>query len=156
MKNNKHLGLLKERTFEYCKDFAASKIARLGSQIKELENALTTETKSSAGDKHETGRAMVQLEREKLGVQLAQAEKTQQLIHKVKLSTPNKFVTVGSLVVTSGVVYFISISAGKYHESGTDVYCISAGTPIGQLLLGKCIGETVQFNQNDFKILDIR
>ena len=117
--------------------------------------ALTSETKSSAGDKHETGRAMLQLEREKLGVQLADAERTYQLANKVKISTANDTVTVGSLVVTSGAVYFISISAGKYHQENTDVYCISAGTPIGKLLLGKRIGDAISFNQITFKILAI-
>ena len=35
------------------------------------QKALQSETKSSAGDKHETGRAMLQLEMEKAGQQLS-------------------------------------------------------------------------------------
>ena len=41
----------------------------------EILLALESESKSSAGDKHETGRAMIQLEREKLGEQIKKAEK---------------------------------------------------------------------------------
>ena len=39
--------------------------------IRSNQNALNSETKSSAGDKHETGRAMLQLEMEKASQQLA-------------------------------------------------------------------------------------
>ena len=37
--------------------------------MKEIKEALFEEIKSSVGDKHETGRAMLQLEREKVGNQ---------------------------------------------------------------------------------------
>lgn len=156
MKTNSEFSNLKKLAFEHCKEFATSKLTTLENQIKEIADALTSETKSSAGDKHETGRAMLQLEREKLGAQLAEAEKTHRLLHKVNLISPNNFVVLGSLVITTNTTYFVAISAGKFLTNDTIIYCISAGTPIAKLLLGKSEGDTVTFNQNDFKILDIR
>ena len=41
--------------------------------ILDAQNGLQSESKSSAGDKHETGRAMLQLEAEKLGKQLQES-----------------------------------------------------------------------------------
>lgn len=75
MKEIDSLKNLKKDAYNFCVLFVNERLARIQGQIKELETALTSETKSSAGDKHETGRAMIQLEREKLGQQLAELEK---------------------------------------------------------------------------------
>ena len=47
----------------------------------DLNSAITDDSKSTAGDKHETGRAMVHLEQEKLSKQLIQNKYLQQHIH---------------------------------------------------------------------------
>jgi len=83
LKKIEEFDTLKNEAYNYCGQFVAERLGRIQRQIKELETALTSETKSSAGDKHETGRAMIQLEREKLGQQLSELEKTQQLLSKV-------------------------------------------------------------------------
>ena len=108
MKNKQELESLRQAAYEHCIKYAKDRTSRLQQQIKEVENSLTSETKSSAGDKHETGRAMLQLEREKLGTQLAEAEKMQVLINKVDGTLSNDIVRLGSLVITSGINYFIS------------------------------------------------
>ena len=128
---------------------------RIQGQIQGLEQALTSETKSSAGDKHETGRAMIQLEREKLGRQWAEIEKTQQLFLKVPKNRIAKTVGLGSLVITDSVGYYISISAGEFKREGKTTYCISAVTPIGQLLMGSSVGDTFTFNGKSISILTI-
>ncbi|NJB71409.1 transcription elongation GreA/GreB family factor [Saonia flava] len=142
---------LKEELFEHCRDFINSRIFRIKSNIDATQEALTSETKSSAGDKHETGRAMIQLEREKLGQQLAEAEKTKQVLSQIKIKDKAEHVLQGSLVYTTKANYFIGISAGEYKN----IYCISSITPIGRLLLGKSIGDTVRFSENDFVIKQI-
>lgn len=124
-------------------------------QISELEQALTSETKSSAGDKHETGRAMIQLEREKLGHQLSELEKTQQLLLKVPTGRNTQIVGLGSLVKTDTCCYYIAISAGGFNHEGIPVYSISAATPIGQLIMGKSIGFAFHFNGNNATIRSI-
>jgi len=124
-------------------------------QAKAIADALTSETKSSAGDKHETGRAMLQLEREKLGAQLAEAEKMQALLHKVPVKTISASVGLGTLVVTSGSWYFIAVSAGECVYENQAVYCISPATPIGKLLLGKQEGDSFTFQSKENKILTV-
>lgn len=121
------------------------KLNRVQLQIRQLEDALTSETKSSAGDKHETGRAMIQLEREKLGLQLAELERTQQVLFKVPQNPNSDSIGIGNLVVTDTFMYYIAISAGEFVEQGQSVYCISAATPIGQLLYGKSIEQGYDF-----------
>lgn len=120
-----------------------------------MEDALTSETKSSAGDKHETGRAMIQLEREKLGRQLAELERTQQVLFKVPRNTNGETIGVGNLVVTNTFTYYIAISAGECKVDGQSVYCISAATPIGQLLNGKSVGQHFDFKGKTTAILKV-
>lgn len=137
---------IKQALLNHCNAYVAQQIKRLNQQIVMVQQALTTQTKSSAGDKHETGRAMAQLEREKLGQQLVIAEKTQQVLQKITLTKSPKVIGVGSLVNTTKANYFIAIAAGKAVVNGQIVFCISAASPIGQLLLGKKVEETVSFN----------
>lgn len=120
-----------------------------------VEASLGSETKSSAGDKHETGRAMVQLEREKLGMQLSEAEKMEQLMAKVPRHCSHANVSLGSLVKTNAQWYFLSISAGAYTQDTVTVYCVSPATPIGRGLLGKVVGDSFVFNGNTIEILEI-
>ena len=155
MKSKISLPELKQQAFTYCTEFVWDRINRLQQQIKEVVHALTSETKSSAGDKHETGRAMLQLEREKLGAQLAEAEQMQALLKKALSAKPHKTIGLGSLVITNKASYFIAISAGQFTNKQKSFFCISPSTPIGKLLLGKQIGDTFQFNQNTSTILHI-
>lgn len=153
MKNKHHLHQLKEVAFAHCGTFVAERLERLNRQAKEISAALTSETKSSAGDKHETGRAMLQLEREKLGAQLAEAEKMQVLLHKVPQKSTFTSVGLGALVVTSVSTYFIAVSAGEITHKKNRVYCISPATPIGKLLIGKQAGDSFSFQSKDATIL---
>lgn len=146
----------KELLLQFCGDYIQTRIFRINEQIKGLQQALTTETKSSAGDKHETGRAMLQLEREKLGRQLAEAETTKMVLSKVDINSQFDRIALGSLVKTTKASYFLSISAGEFKSGETLIYCISTGTPIGRLLLGKSIGDQIIFNGEEIKISEIK
>ena len=70
---------LKQDLCHQCQAFIDNRLRTIQKTINEIQESLTSETKSSAGDKHETGRAMLQLEREKAGNQLAEIQKINQL-----------------------------------------------------------------------------
>ncbi|WP_036195381.1 GreA/GreB family elongation factor [Maribacter antarcticus] len=155
MRNNDQLRELKEAAFKHCQTFVTERLGRLNSQAKEISDALTSETKSSAGDKHETGRAMLQLEREKLGIQLADAEIIQALLHKVPANVTSASVGLGTMVKTTTSTYFIAISAGECAYENQKVFCISPATPIGKLVMGKQIGDSFTFQSKENKLLII-
>ena len=77
------------------------------------------------------------------------------IMGKVNISFISKTIGLGSLVITSGAIYFIAISTGEFKYVTKKMYCISPTTPIGKLLLGKGTGQSFQFNQDTFKILDV-
>ncbi len=145
----------KQHLYNFCNAFITERINRIEKGITALQESLRSETKSSAGDKHETGRAMVQLEREKLGTQLAEAEKQKQLLLKVPLHKNTNSIGLGSWVHTSKGNYFLAISAGETHISGTSTYCISLATPIGKMLLGSTKGDTVVINGRNIQVLEV-
>lgn len=105
------------------------------------------ETKSSAGDKYETGRAMAQLEIENNSAQLAEALKLKKVLEQINPDLETKRVQLGSLVLTSLGNYYIAISAGKLLVDGTEYYAISSASPIGVKLMKLRAGESFTFNQ---------
>ncbi|MDY8135184.1 3-oxoacyl-ACP synthase [Aquimarina sp. 2201CG5-10] len=142
---------IKEELYRHCQQFVQDRLDRIQQRIANIQESLTSETKSTAGDKHETGRAMLQLEREKSGQQLAEAQKLQKTLLKIDITSSNT-IHLGSIILTSQANYFLSISVGKLVVEQTDYYAIAAGSPIGKLLLGKKEGDHFSFNGNKILI----
>lgn len=143
---------LKRQLYQKCDEFVNERLSNIHNQIKEIQESLTSETKSSAGDKHETGRAMLQLEREKSGQQLAETEKLKENLSKIDVSKSSGSIGLGSVVFTSNANYFIAISIGQIEVEGTNFFAISLNTPIGLLLMGKTVGDTVVFRDQKFVV----
>lgn len=143
---------IKKKLYEQCLAFLDDRLRTVQNTMSEIQESLLSETKSSAGDKHETGRAMLQLEREKAGNQLAEIQKTGELLSKVDVSKTGKIVGLGSVIYTSRSNYYIAISAGLVTYEKDSFYAISANTPIGRLLLTKTIGDVVRFREQEFVI----
>ncbi len=149
MKNSSNI---KEHLYQKCVDFIENRLQTVQYHIKEIQETLMSETKSSAGDKHETGRAMLQLEREKAGHQLSEIEKLKEHLLKMDINKSSETVAVGSVVYTSSANYFIATSAGEIEYSDERFYAISPSTPIAQLMLGKEKDDTITFRDQQFII----
>lgn len=143
---------LKEQLYGKCDDFVEERLINIQNQIKEIQESLNSETKSSAGDKHETGRAMLQLEREKSGQQLAEVEKLKEALSKIDVSKSSNTIGLGSVVFTTKINYFIAISAGQLKIDSYLFYAISPHTPIGLLMMGKTVGDKIVFREQRFVI----
>lgn len=143
---------LKEALYNNCKEFVEKRLQNVEEVISSNQKALQTETKSSAGDKHETGRAMLQLEMEKAGQQLAGIRQMKEILAKIDISKTSKNAHLGSIVYTDKANYFLSISAGHLTIESTNYFAVSVSSPIGKLLLGKQKGEAISFNGNVFKV----
>ncbi|WP_040279684.1 3-oxoacyl-ACP synthase [Psychroserpens damuponensis] len=146
---------LKELLYNHCQLFIDNRFKTIQNTINEIQDSLTTETKSSAGDKHETGRAMLQLEREKAGQQLAEIQKVNHILSKIDISKSSEIVTLGSIVYTTQANYFVAISAGEVTVENEKFYAISAITPIAQLIIGKQKGELISFRNLEFEITKV-
>ena len=143
---------IKEALFAHCETFVNNRLQTVNDIISSNQKALQSETKSSAGDKHETGRAMLQLEMEKAGQQLTGIRQMKEILGKINISKTSKNVHLGSIIETNLVSYFLSISTGKIVVNNKVYFAISVSSPIGKLLLGKKENEVFYFNGNSIKI----
>lgn len=111
---------IKKELYNQCISFVNKRLQTIEDTISSNQNALQSEIKSSAGDKHETGRAMLQLEMEKAGQQLSGVSQMKHVLAKIDVSKSSKTAHLGSLIFTNKVNYFLSISAGKLTVLGLD------------------------------------
>jgi len=146
---------IKKELYNKCQEFVTGKLKTIEKTIQSNKNALNSETKSSAGDKHETGRAMLQLEMEKAGQQLVVVNEMQQQLDRIDFETDSSLVRLGSVVITSQMNYFIAVSAGQFKIDNKSYFAISLNSPIGILLIGKSEGETIQFRNQLIKIKEV-
>jgi hypothetical protein len=137
---------LKEKLFKQCELFVNNRMDTVEQIISSNQKALQSETKSSAGDKHETGRAMLQLEIEKASQQFKAIRDMRTVLAKIDLAKESKTAHLGSVIETSSVCFFLAISVGKITAHGKDYFAVSVFSPIGKLLLGKQKGEEFIFN----------
>ena len=144
---------IKQQLLEQCFHFVQQKSAVITKSIASNKNDLFSETKSSAGDKHETGRAMIQLEMEKSSQQLAEIEAMNAILNKISIEKPSEVICLGSLIKTTKGTYFLAISVGKITINDSIYFVISAQSPIGKQLLGQKVDAILAFNNAE--ILEI-
>jgi transcription elongation GreA/GreB family factor len=126
--------------------------ANLITSLNDALDSTANETKSTAGDKHETGRAMAQLEQEKIGSQIAEITKLKEILFRIQPEKTSTKVELGSLVETSTGIFFISIGIGAFQFEGISVFCITPMAPVCQLILGKQAGEQVEWQGKKIEI----
>lgn len=146
---------LKQELYNQCEDFVHKRLQTIQDIITSNQKALQSETKSSAGDKHETGRAMLQLEMEKAGQQLSGITLMKETLAKINVSKNSKLASLGCVIITEKTNYFLSISAGQLVVANTSYFAISVSSPVGTLLLGKQENETIVFNGKKITVKEV-
>ena len=146
---------IKEKLYKACKAYVEERIKRIEAAMAGLESDLENETKSSAGDKYETGREMINLEINKLAEQLQQFKNLRNTLNVAKSRTNNGSAQLGTAVKTNMANYFIAIPADRIIVDGDEYFAIGANSPIAQLLLHKKAGEEIIFNGKSAKILEV-
>ncbi|WKV13180.1 hypothetical protein [Marivirga harenae] len=143
---------MKGQIIDKCKNELEDKKLELSKEIASIRESIGSDTKSSAGDKYETGREMMNQEKDKLQSQLVNINRQLGTLHQINPSEENLEIRFGSLVKTELAKYFISISYGKMSIDGEDVFLISAITPLAQLMIGKTAGDKIIFNGKEIVI----
>ncbi|MCB0738520.1 MAG: GreA/GreB family elongation factor [Bacteroidetes bacterium] len=146
---------LKHKFYTACQAYAKERSETALKAIKSIQQAANDDTKNTAGDKHETGRAMMHLEREKADMQLIEAEKLLQVMERIDPEKTCKKVELGAIVTASNGVFFLAISMGKYELDGNRYWIISPNAPIAQAMLGKKAGEPFSFNGRRIRISSV-
>tara|TARA_B100000767_G_scaffold266819_1_gene284734 strand:+ start:378 stop:836 length:459 start_codon:yes stop_codon:yes gene_type:complete len=146
---------LKELFLSALYSLVDDKVNSAMSAIESTTESKNSATKSTAGDKHETGRAMMERELALSTAQLRKAQVLKNELSKISLEVDVTSVQLGALVVTSQGNYFISIGLGKINVLGDDCYAISGGSPLGIAMMGKQKGQKINFQGRNIEIIDV-
>lgn len=147
---------MKIALYDRCLELASEKVNALEAELTSMRDAVQTESKSMAGDKHETGRAMIHLEQEKLQKQLAEAQSVLAEMEQIKPNQTFETVQKGALVQTDRAMFYIAVGLGKINLNGTDIFVVSSQSPIAKQMLGKRSGESFNMNGTEYAITSIQ
>lgn len=144
---------IKKQLYEQLQQQIDQRVTNAQKAMKAAEDSKNNETKSSAGDKFETSRAMMQGEEERNKIQLAKALDLHRQLAQIDITKTSETVVLGSLVFTNQGTYFLSLGFGKIVLEGITYFAISVASPIGQLLFGKSENDSVNFRG---KVIEIK
>ena len=146
---------IKEDLYQQCIQYVEDYILAAKQAIEDATESANDDTKSSAGDKYETGREMMQQEIDRNRKQLDEATRMKNILLAIDPKQVSDTVQNGSLVITNMGKFYISISRGQLFADGNNYFAVSAISPIGAKLIRQKKGYEFNFNGKIFKIEDI-
>lgn len=149
------MSTFKQKIYEYYRQQIHEKVERLQQVLADLKESGANETKSTAGDKHETALAMLQIEQANTREQLEKIMQQKRVLEKMDPSITAAIVVNGSLVKTNHGYLFISIAGSKAVVEGITVMALSPQSPLGIKLMGLKKGDTAMVNNNRYIIESI-
>lgn len=145
----------KQQIYQHCEAIITERLQTIQHNLEQLMDSKQNETKSSAGDKYETGMAMIQNEEDLYKRQLANTQQIQSQFQKIDASKTCETVVPGALIKLPAGWFYMGAAMGKIHINGTDVFCISLQSPIGGALKNHQLNDKVYFNEQYFTISEL-
>ncbi|RYD79536.1 MAG: 3-oxoacyl-ACP synthase [Sphingobacteriales bacterium] len=149
------MSTLKSHLYQLCLTFIQKRIENIEYSLQQARQASNDDTKSSAGDKYETTREMMQQEMDRNSKLLYEAGQQKIALQQVENVDAAKEVKNGSLVLTSAGNFYISISAGELKCNEQTFFAVSQAAPIGRAFIGRKVGDEVSFNGNKYLVKEI-
>ncbi|HQV35486.1 MAG TPA: hypothetical protein P5335_06030 [Flavobacterium sp.] len=146
---------MKQQIIQHYNHYLNDRINSLREMIVDLTEDSLNDAKGSAGDKHETGLAMMHLEQEKLNRKLQEVVDIQSKFLKIDYSIVSNQVILGSLVSANDTYFLISVSLPKIEIEGKNIFAVSPEAPLAQKMLGAVLGDVITVNQIDYLIRSI-
>ena len=151
---------MKEEVYQLVLEILEQKIKTLQESITSIQEARNNETKSSFGDKYETGRAVMQAELDKQVLILQNLLQQKDDILKVQITKPSEKIVFGSWVETNQGNYLIALGIGRVKDKDKDkdkeAFVISLASPLGKALKGLKLGDKIIFQNKEYKIKSIK
>lgn len=146
---------MKQKIYNHYLQVIQDKVAMLQKVLNDLKESGANETKSTAGDKHETALAMLQIEQANKRAQLQEVLTQKAALEKIDPTLSATMIVNGSLIKTSRGYLFMSIALGKAVIDNMAVIALSPQSPLGQKLMGLIVGETAEFNNATYFVESI-
>jgi len=146
---------IKNQLYQQCLTFIEQRIQTADTALQQAREASNDDTKSSAGDKYETSREMMQQDIDRNKRLLIDAQDNLRVLQSIDAAQKSANVTHGSYVITSQGSFYISVSAGQLHVGDKTIFAVSPASPIGKLLLEKKKGDGFDFNGKKYSIENV-
>ena len=146
---------LKQKIHHHYLQIADDKIGVLRKVLADLKETGANETKSTAGDKHETALAMLQIEQANTRAQLKEVSDQKLVLEKINPALSTVTVVNGSLIKTNRGWLYMSTALGKATAKDITVIALSSQSPLGKKLLGLSVGEVAEINNTTYVIEEI-
>ncbi len=146
---------IKIELYDYCLRYIENLIALNKNALCGAQSAANDETKSTAGDKHDTARAMKQLETEAFGKRLNETMVQYKRLQLIDATREYNRVQPGALTLTSLGNFFVSTSADEMIINGTEYCMISTESPIYQTMQGCTAGSTFSFREKMVTVYEV-
>jgi predicted transcriptional regulator len=143
---------IKEKLHALCVAYVQTRMQAAEQAIAGAQQSANNDTKSSAGDKYETGREMAQQETNRNLGQLNEANKLMVALNRISTKNTPAKAEPGSLVLTNNGNFYISISAGNLLLNGQNYFAVSPVSPIGLKLTGRLSGDEFILNGKTYQI----
>jgi transcription elongation GreA/GreB family factor len=149
------MSYLKEKLHQQCVNYVQQRMDAAQQAIAEAQQSANNDTKSSAGDKYETGREMAQQETNRNLTQLNEANKLMVALNRIGTGGQSNVAEAGSVVITNQGNFYLSISAGAIYVNNEVYIAISTASPVGLKLKGAQAGDQFTFNGKPYSILQV-
>jgi transcription elongation GreA/GreB family factor len=146
---------LKQQIHAHYLQLVNTKIQHLRQILADLKESGTNETKSTAGDKHETALAMLQIEQANTRAQLKEVLDQKAILEKINPGLTTVQIVNGSLVKTNRGWLYVSTALGKVSVANITVTALSPQSPLGIKLMGLKVSGITAVNNNEYIVESI-
>ena len=143
---------LKQKIYNHYLQLIHDKVVMLQKILNDLKESGANETKSTAGDKHETALAMLQIEQTNTRAQLQEVLNQQATLKKINPDLSADSVLNGSLIKTNRGYLFMSVALGRAVVDDVAVIALSPQSPLGKKLMGLKVGESAEINNTAYLV----
>ncbi|MDG3581948.1 MULTISPECIES: transcription elongation factor [Galbibacter] len=142
----------KEQLYHKCIDILNERIERYRAEINIIKESAENEDKTKGDEGEGSSGNGYGSNFTKILEYLEEANSLKAKLKQVDIFQTNDTVKQGSLVACSNGNFFLSIPLGKIILDGQTFFAISKEAPVGQLLIGKKIGDSISFNNNTYVV----
>lgn len=145
----------KQQLHRHCVQILQDRVQQAQEAMDAAQRDANSETKSSAGDKYETGRAMAHLDKERHTRTHASALHDLYRLQQVSVTDVCTEIEVGALVSTNRGCYYLVVGLGKVVVEEIAYQVVSPESPIGAFLLEAEVWDVENFRGQTMEIISV-
>ena len=132
-----------------------NQLEQLQSELLSISEEISQETKSSAGDKYETSREMMQQSRDRVSSRIHHLQLQNSTLLAMKNAEKSTEIGFGSLVESDKGHFLFGVALGKIQFMENSIMVLSLNSPLGKVFVHHKVGDELQFRTTNYLIKSI-